>query len=191
MDKENQAITYEKENLKRGLKSRHLEMIAIGGAIGTGLFYGSSWAIRTAGPAILCTYIFASIAIYLIMRFLGEMAIEEPVSGSFISYANRYVHRFAGFLTGWNAFVFLLATSSAELNALGHYIQFWFPDVPVWITAASAIILLFIVNIISVRIYGEAEFWFSMIKVLAIVAFIVFGFIMILWGDRRIRTDWF
>lgn len=182
MDKENQAITYEKENLKRGLKSRHLEMIAIGGAIGTGLFYGSSWAIRTAGPAILCTYIFASIAIYLIMRFLGEMAIEEPVSGSFISYANRYVHRFAGFLTGWNAFVFLLATSSAELNALGHYIQFWFPDVPVWITAASAIILLFIVNIISVRIYGEAEFWFSMIKVLAIVAFIVFGFIMILWG---------
>ena len=182
MSKDVQVGAYEKEDLKRELKSRHLQMIAIGGAIGTGLFYGSSWAIKTAGPAIVLTYLLASVAIYCIMRCLGEMAIEEPVSGSYISYSNRYIHRFVGFLSGWNAFIFLLATSAAELNALGRYMQFWFPALPIWVTALVAVGILFVVNIISVKIYGEAEFWFSMVKVTAIVAMIIFGLSMIFFG---------
>ncbi|MEX3815946.1 amino acid permease [Paraburkholderia sp. BR13439] len=174
--------TYEHEDLKRDLKNRHIQMIAIGGAIGTGLFYGSSWAIRTAGPAILLVFLLASIAIYFVMRALGEMAVEEPVSGSYISYSNRYIHRFAGFLNGWNAFIFLLATSAADLNALGNYVHFWFPHIPIWVTAGTAVSVMFLVNIIGVKIYGEAEFWFSLVKVVAIVAMIAFGAGMIVFG---------
>ncbi|MGW0711511.1 amino acid permease [Streptomyces sp. NPDC002643] len=173
---------YEKESLKRDLKSRHIQMIAIGGAIGTGLFYGSGWAVKTAGPAIILTYVVASVAIYFIMRALGEMSVEEPVSGAYISYANRYIHRFAGFLNGWNAFVFLLATSAAELNALGRYAQYWFPGLPIWVTAAAAVTVMFVVNIIGVKFYGEAEFWFAVIKVVAIVAMILFGVAMVVLG---------
>lgn len=173
---------YEKEDLKRDLKSRHIQMIAIGGAIGTGLFYGSSWAIRTAGPAILLTYIVAAIAIYFVMRALGEMSVAEPVSGAYISYSNRYIHRFVGFLNGWNAFIFLLAASAADLNALGNYAHFWFPDLPIWVTALTAVLVMFTVNIIGVKIYGEAEFWFAIIKVTAIVAMIIFGLGMIFFG---------
>ena len=174
--------TYEKENLKRDLKSRHLQMIAIGGAIGTGLFYGSSWAIQTAGPAIILTYVGAAAAIYFVMRAQGEMSVEEPVSGGYISYSSRYFHPFMGFLNGWNAFIFLLASAAAELNALGHYVQFWFPDVPIWATAAVAVLVMFAINVIGVKFYGEAEFWFSMIKVIAIVGLIVFGGAMIFFG---------
>ncbi|MEV0174197.1 amino acid permease [Streptomyces sp. NPDC050803] len=133
------AKDYEREDLKRDLKSRHIQMIAIGGAIGTGLFYGSGWAVETAGPAIIVTYAVASVAIYFIMRALGEMSVEEPVSGAYISYANRYIRRFAGFLNGWNAFIFLLAATAAELNALGRYVQYWLPGVPIWVTAAVAV----------------------------------------------------
>lgn len=157
-------------------------MIAIGGAIGTGLFYGSSWAIKTAGPAILLVYIVAAIAIYFVMRALGEMAVEEPVSGSYVSYSNRYIHRFVGFLNGWNAFIFLLATSAADLNALGNYVHFWFPSVPIWVTALVAVSVMFAVNIIGVKIYGEAEFWFALVKVVAIGALILFGAGMIFFG---------
>ncbi|WP_322094315.1 amino acid permease [Paraburkholderia bannensis] len=182
MDKHLDTLAYEQEDLKRDLKNRHVQMIAIGGAIGTGLFYGSSWAIRTAGPAILLVFAIASIAIYFVMRALGEMAVEEPVSGSYVSYANRYIHRFAGFLNGWNAFIFLLATSAADLNALGNYVHFWFPHIPIWVTAGAAVSLMFAVNIIGVKIYGEAEFWFALVKVVAIVALILFGFGMIVFG---------
>ena len=177
-----QIQAYEKEDLKRDLKNRHIQMIAIGGAIGTGLFYGSSWAIKTAGPAILLVYIVAAIAIYFVMRALGEMAVEEPVSGSYVSYSNRYIHRFVGFLNGWNAFIFLLATSAADLNALGNYVHFWFPSVPIWVTALVAVSVMFAVNIIGVKIYGEAEFWFALVKVVAIGALILFGAGMIFFG---------
>ncbi|MEX3980498.1 amino acid permease [Paraburkholderia sp. EG287A] len=182
MSNENRMQTYEQEDLKRDLKNRHIQMIAIGGAIGTGLFYGSSWAIKTAGPAILLVYLLAAIAIYFVMRALGEMAVEEPVSGSYVSYSNRYIHRFAGFLNGWNAFIFLLATSAADLNALGNYVHFWFPAIPIWVTAGAAVSLMFLVNIIGVKIYGEAEFWFALVKVVAIVAMIVFGVGMVAFG---------
>ncbi|MBP0623682.1 amino acid permease [Cupriavidus consociatus] len=182
MRRKTDVQSYEQEELKRDLKSRHIQMIAIGGAIGTGLFYGSSWAIKTAGPAIILTYMIAAVAIYFVMRALGEMAVEEPVSGSYISYSNRYIHRFAGFLNGWNAFIFLLATSAAELNALGNYVHFWFPAMPIWVTALIAVSVMFFVNMIGVKFYGEAEFWFALIKVTAIVAMILFGVGMIFFG---------
>ncbi|AXF26014.1 amino acid permease [Burkholderia pyrrocinia] len=182
MKQDDQTPAYEREDLKRDLSNRHIQMIAIGGAIGTGLFYGSSWAIRTAGPAILLVYAIAAIAIYFVMRALGEMAVEEPVSGSYVSYSNRYIHRFAGFLNGWNAFIFLLATSAADLNALGNYVHFWFPGIPIWVTAGAAVSVMFFVNIVGVKIYGEAEFWFALVKVVAIVAMILFGVGMIVFG---------
>lgn len=182
MSQGNPIQAYEKEDLKRDLKNRHIQMIAIGGAIGTGLFYGSSWAIKTAGPAILLVYIIAAIAIYFVMRALGEMAVEEPVSGSYVSYSNRYIHRFVGFLNGWNAFIFLLATSAAELNALGNYMHFWFPAMPIWVTALVAVSAMLMINMIGVKIYGEAEFWFALVKVVAIVALIIFGAGMIFFG---------
>ncbi|ULT58771.1 amino acid permease [Neobacillus drentensis] len=174
--------SYEKEDLKRDLSNRHIQMIAIGGAIGTGLFYGSSWAISQGGPAILLMYLIVGIAIYFIMRALGEMAVEEPVSGTYVSYANRYIHRFAGFLSGWNAFIFLIATSAADLNALGKYVQFWFPNIPVWLSALAVVMIMFTINIIGVSIYGETEFWLSLIKVTAIVFMIIFGALMIIFG---------
>ena len=182
MDYSNNPQSYEKEDLKRDLKSRHIQMIAIGGAIGTGLFYGSSWAIRTAGPAILVTYLIAAVAIYFIMRALGEMAVEEPVSGSYVSYSNRYIHRFVGFLNGWNAMIFILAASAAELNVLGKYMQFWLPSMPIWITALTVVLVMLVVNMIGVKFYGEAEFWFALVKVVAIIAMIVFGCSMIFFG---------
>lgn len=173
---------YEKENLRRDLKSRHIQMIAIGGTIGTGLFYGSGWAVATAGPAVVLAYVVAAVAIYFVMRALGEMSVEEPVSGAYVSYANRYIHRFAGFLNGWNAFVFLLATSAAELNSLGRFAQYWFPGLPIWVPGAVAVLVMYAVNVVGVNFYGESEFWFAMIKVVAIVAMILFGLAMVFLG---------
>ncbi|MEU7082884.1 amino acid permease [Streptomyces achromogenes] len=173
---------YEKENLRRDLKSRHIQMIAIGGTIGTGLFYGSGWAVATAGPAVILAYVVAAVAIYFVMRALGEMSVEEPVSGAYVSYANRYIHRFAGFLNGWNAFVFLLATSAAELNSLGRFAQYWFPGLPIWVPGAVAVLVMYAVNVVGVNFYGESEFWFAMIKVVAIVAMILFGLAMVFLG---------
>ncbi|MFF9485518.1 amino acid permease [Streptomyces sp. NPDC014676] len=121
-------------------------------------------------------------AIYFVMRALGEMSVAEPVSGAYISYANRSIHRFAGFLNGWNAFIFLLATTAAELNALGRYVQYWFPSAPIWATAAVAVTVMFVVNVVGVKFYGEAEFWFAIIKVAAIIALILFGFAMVVFG---------
>lgn len=176
------VVSYEKEDLRRNLKSRHLEMISIGGAIGTGLFYGSSWSIKQAGPAITIVYLLAAVAIYFIVRALGEMAVEEPVSGSFVSYANRYIGRFAGFVCGWNSLILILSTTAAEFNALGTYIQFWFPSIPIWLTALCATAMLSLINLVSVKYFGEIEFWFSFVKVAAIICLIVFGFGMILFG---------
>ncbi|NMM63382.1 amino acid permease [Clostridium sp. P21] len=172
----------EKEELKRDLKNRHLQMISIGGAIGTGLFYGASSAIKAAGPAIILTYVFAGIAIYFIMRALGELAVAEPVSGSYVSYANRYISRYLGFMLGWSKPVIVVAVSAAELNALGKYVHFWFPQFPIWASALIIVIILFTVNTIGVKVYGEAEFWLSFIKVTAIAFMVIFGILMIFFG---------
>jgi len=172
----------ETEHLNRGLKNRHMQLIAIGGAIGTGLFYGASSTIGFAGPAVILAYLFFGVAIYFTMRALGELAVAEPVSGSYVSYSSRYITPFAGFFLGWNILIGVAAGSAAEYNAIGKYVQFWLPHFPIWITAVIVVGLISVVNIAAVKLYGEAEYWMSIIKVVAIIAMIVLGLAMILFG---------
>lgn len=161
--------------MKRSLKNRHMQMIALGGAIGTGLFYGSAPTIQLAGPAITLSYLIGGIVIFFIMRMLGEMAVEEPVSGSFSHYANRYWGEFAGFLSGWNYWANYVIVSMAELTAVGIYMNYWWPELPQWLSALACLILITLVNLVNVRLYGEFEFWTAVIKVAAIIGMIVFG----------------
>lgn len=173
---------HESEKLQRGLDNRHIQLIALGGAIGVGLFYGSSATIQMAGPSILLSYLIGGLVIFTIMRALGEMAVDEPVSGSFSSYANRYLGPFAGYLTGWTYWFMWVVVGMAELTVVGVYVNYWFPDVPQWLSAFVALIVITIINILNVKAYGEFEFWFAMIKVVAIIAMILFGLGMILLG---------
>ncbi len=174
--------------LQRGLKNRHIQLIALGGAIGTGLFLGIGPAIQMAGPAVLLGYALAGIIAFLIMRQLGEMVVEEPVSGSFSHFAYKYWGPFAGFLSGWNYWVMFVLVGMAELTAAGIYMQFWLPDVPTWVWAATFFILINAVNLVNVRLYGEMEFWFALIKVLAIIAMIGFGLWLLFSGTGGERA---
>ena len=161
--------------MKRGLKNRHLQMIALGGAIGTGLFYGSASTIALAGPAVMLSYLIGGVVIFFIMRMLGEMAVDEPVSGSFSYYATKYWGKFPGFLSGWNYWFNYVLVSMAELTAVGIYMQFWYPDMPQWIAALVCLVVITAVNLINVRLYGEFEFWMALVKISAIVLMIVLG----------------
>lgn len=174
--------------LQRGLKNRHIQLIALGGAIGTGLFLGIGPAIQMAGPAVLLGYALAGIIAFLIMRQLGEMVVEEPVSGSFSHFAYKYWGPFAGFLSGWNYWVMFVLVGMAELTAAGIYMQYWLPDVPTWVWAATFFILINAVNLVNVRLYGEMEFWFALIKVLAIIAMIGFGLWLLFSGSGGERA---
>ncbi|RDD82975.1 amino acid permease [Dyella tabacisoli] len=168
--------------LKRGLGERHIRLMALGSAIGVGLFLGSANAIKLAGPAILLSYILGGAAIFIIMRALGEMAVHNPVAGSFSRYAQDYLGPLAGYLTGWNYWFMWLVTCVAEITAVGIYMSVWFPDVPQWIWALAAMAAMGAVNLAAVRAYGEFEFWFAMIKVVTIVLMIVGGAGMIVFG---------
>ncbi len=170
------------EELKRGLGERHMRLIALGAAIGVGLLLGSANAIKLAGPGILFSYLLGGAAIFIIMRALGEMAVHNPVAGSFSRYAQDYLGPLSGYLTGWNYWFMRLMTCVAEITAVGIYMGIWFPDVPQWIWALAALAAMGSVNLIAVRAYGEFEFWFAMIKVGTIVLMIVAGFGMILFG---------
>jgi aromatic amino acid transport protein AroP len=168
--------------LHRGLKSRHIQLIALGGAIGTGLFLGVAETVRIAGPAVLLGYAIAGLIAFLIMRQLGEMMVDEPVAGSFGHFADKYCGRFAGFVSGWNYWVLYVLVSMAELSAVGVYVQYWFPQVPTWVSALGCFVLANGISMINVRAFGESEFWFSVIKVGAIVAMIVFGIWLLATG---------
>lgn len=168
--------------LQRGLHNRHIQLIALGGAIGTGLFLGIGPAIQIAGPAVILGYAIAGIIAFLIMRQLGEMVVEEPVSGSFAHFAYKYWGPFAGFLSGWNYWVMFVLVGMAELTAAGIYMQYWLPDVPTWIWAAAFFIIINAINLVNVRLYGETEFWFALIKVLAIIGMIGFGLWLLFSG---------
>ena len=163
------------QKLNRGLKNRHLQMIALGTAVGTGLFYGSTSTIALAGPAVTLSYLIAGIIIFLVVRMLGEMSVEEPVSGSFSYYANKYWGQFPGFLAGWNYWFLYILVSMAELTAVGIYLQYWFPDLPQWLGAFICLIIITAINLITVSAYGEIEFWMSLIKISAIIFMIVLG----------------
>ncbi|WP_406229396.1 amino acid permease [Nocardia sp. NBC_01009] len=162
------------EGYSRGLNPRTIQMIAIGGAIGTGLFYGAGGAIEQAGPALILAYLAAGVAIFVIMRALGELLTYRPVSGSFAEYAHEFLGRFAGFVTGWTYWAVWVATCMAEITVAGKYVQYWF-DIEPWITALVVLAVMFAANLISVRLFGEGEFWFSTIKVTAIIGMILIG----------------
>lgn len=163
------------ENLTRALQERHIQLIAIGGAIGVGLFLGSNSAIRTAGPALLLSYLIGGIIIFSVMRALGEVAVDYPVSGSFSAYANIFIGPRAGFITGWTYWFVWIVTGMAEITAVGVYTNYWWPDLPQWIPALAALACMTGVNLASVKIFGEFEFWFALIKVVIIVAMIALG----------------
>jgi aromatic amino acid transport protein AroP len=161
--------------LKRGLKNRHIQLIALGGAIGTGLFLGVASTVRMAGPAVLLGYAIAGAVAFLIIRQLAEMIVDEPVAGSISHFADKYCGRMAGFVSGWNYWVMYILVSLAELSALGIYMQYWFPELPTWVTALGFFVLVNAVNLMNVKAFGEMEFWFALIKVVAVVGMIVFG----------------
>ncbi|HBN2656776.1 TPA: amino acid permease [Citrobacter freundii] len=163
------------DQLKRGLKNRHIQLIALGGAIGTGLFLGSASVIQSAGPGIILGYAIAGFIAFLIMRQLGEMVVEEPVAGSFSHFAYKYWGSFAGFASGWNYWVLYVLVAMAELTAVGKYIQFWYPEIPTWASAAAFFVIINAINLTNVKVFGEMEFWFAIIKVIAVVAMIIFG----------------
>ncbi|MBT1162598.1 MULTISPECIES: amino acid permease [Bifidobacterium] len=179
---ETSQADYEQDDLQRGLKPRHMQMIAIGGAIGVGLFYGSSGAIQYAGPAVLLAYAIAGLAIFFVCRAVGEIAVEEPVAGATVAYASRYIHPFAGFALGWTGLLGCIGGIGAEFSALGAYVQYWFPQVPTWVSGAVALAVIAAVNLVSVSSFGEMEFWLSAIKVVTILAMIACGSCIIVTG---------
>ncbi|GBF32548.1 D-serine/D-alanine/glycine transporter [Desulfocucumis palustris] len=170
------------EDLHRGLQERHIQLIAIGGAIGVGLFLGSATAIKAAGPALILSYIIAGLFIFFIMRALGELAVSYPVAGSFSTYSYTFLGPLAGYITGWTYWFMWVVTCMAEITAAGVYMQYWFPGVPQWLWALLALLAMTCVNLIAVSAYGEFEFWFALIKVVTIIAMIVTGLAMIIFG---------
>jgi AAT family amino acid transporter/D-serine/D-alanine/glycine transporter len=168
-------------NLSRNLQSRHIQLIAIGGTIGVGLFLGSAKAIQKAGPGLLVTYVLAGLAIFFIMRALGELMTYRPVAGSFAVYAEEFCGPFTGFVTGWSYWFMWVVTAMAELTAIGIYVRYWLPEVPQWLPALVALVVLYGSNQLAVRVFGELEFWFALIKVLTIVALIVGGLVVIVF----------
>lgn len=174
--------THQPAALSRGLNVRHIRFMALGSAIGTGLFYGSAEAIQAAGPAVLIAYMIAGAAVFMVMRSLGEMAVRHPVAGSFSQYAGRYLGPFAGFATGWTYVFEMAIVALADITAFGIYMGFWFPQVDRWVWIAAVILILTAVNLTSVKVFGELEFWFSLVKVAAIVAMIVGGVALIVFG---------
>lgn len=168
--------------MQRGLKNRHIQMIALGGAIGTGLFYGSAKTIQLVGPGVILSYTIGGCIIFLIMRMLGEMSVYEPVSGSFSHYAYKYWGEFPGFLSGWNYWANYIIVSMAELTAVGMYVNYWYPDIPQWFSALVCLVGITAINLINVKMYGEFEFWFAIVKVTAILGMIVLGLVMVFAG---------
>ena len=168
--------------LKRGLKNRHIQLIALGGAIGTGLFLGSAGVLQSAGPSMILGYAIGGFIAFLIMRQLGEMIVEEPVAGSFSHFAHKYWGGFAGFMSGWNYWVLYILVGMSELTAVGKYIQFWWPDFPTWATAAVFFVLINAINLFNVKAFGETEFWFAIIKVVAIIGMILLGVWLLVSG---------
>lgn len=167
--------------VKRNLKQRHITMIALGGTIGTGLFLTSGATISQAGPfGSVLAYIFVGIMVYFVMTSLGEMATYLPTSGSFTDYGARFVDPAFGFALGWNYWINGAITIAVDLTTAGLITQFWFPQVPSWIFSGVATVLIFAINIMAVRAFGETEYWLSIIKLITIIVFLVVGVLTII-----------
>ena len=171
------------QELKRDLKNRHVQLIAIGGTIGTGLFLGSGKSIHMAGPSIIFAYLIIGIALFFVMRALGELLLSNSGYTSFTEFAAEYIGPWAGFVTGWTYWFCWIMTAMADIIAVGVYMQYWF-DIPQWIPAIACLVILLGLNLLTVKLFGELEFWFALIKVITIVALIVVGIVMIVIGFK-------
>lgn len=171
--------------LQRGLKNRHIQLIAMGGAIGTGLFLGSAQVIQSAGPSIILGYAIGGLIAFLIMRQLGEMIVEEPVAGSFSHFAYQYWGKFPGFLSGWNYWVLYILVAMSELTAVAKYINYWWPHIAAWQSVLFFFVIITAINLTNVKFYGESEFWLAIIKVTAVVAMILFGLYLLFTADAN------
>ncbi|MBO0587330.1 amino acid permease [Sporosarcina sp. E16_8] len=172
----------QEQQLSRGLKNRHVQLIAIGGAIGTGLFLGAGKSIHLAGPSILFAYLITGIVCFLIMRALGELLLTNLEYNSFVDFVQDYMGNMAAFVTGWTYWFCWISIAMADLTAVGLYTQFWFPDVPQWMPGLIALVVLLFMNLATVKLFGEMEFWFALVKIIAILALIVIGIYMIIKG---------
>ncbi|OOM14445.1 amino acid permease [Clostridium saccharobutylicum] len=175
-------LTSENQNLSRGLKNRHVQLLAIGGAIGTGLFLGSGRSIHLAGPSILFAYIITGIICFFIMRALGELLLSNLNYHSFVDFVHDYLGNGAAFITGWTYWFCWISVGMADLTAAGLYIQYWFPNIPQWGPSLIVLVILLIMNLMAVKLFGEMEFWFALIKVVAILSLIIIGTFMIIKG---------
>lgn len=172
----------ENQNLSRGLKNRHVQLLAIGGAIGTGLFLGSGRSIHLAGPSILFAYIITGIICFFIMRALGELLLSNLNYHSFVDFVYDYLGEELAFITGWTYWFCWISLAMADVTAAGLYIQYWFPNIAQWVPSLIILVVLLIMNLTAVKLFGEMEFWFALIKVIAILGLIIIGIFMIIKG---------
>lgn len=169
------------QELKRDLANRHVQLIAIGGTIGTGLFLGSGKAIQLAGPSVIFAYLIVGIALFFMMRALGELLLSKEGYESFTDIAEDYLGPRAAFITGWTYWFCWIMTAMADVIAVGVYVQYWF-DIPQWVPAIVCLLLLLGLNLLTVKLFGELEFWFALIKVITILALIGIGVVLLVIG---------
>jgi D-serine/D-alanine/glycine transporter len=170
------------DHLQRGLTNRHIQLIAIGGAIGTGLFLGSGRTISLAGPSVLLVYAVIGFMLFFVMRAMGEMLLSNLAYKSFRDLAADILGPWAGFLTGWTYWFCWIVTGVADVVAVSGYVAYWAPDAPRWLPALGLVLLLLALNLVAVRLFGELEFWFAIVKIVAIAALVVVGVVMVATG---------
>ena len=178
-----------RDGLKRALSPIQIQLLSMGGVIGVGLFYGSGVALTLAGPAVVLDYVIGGIVVAIVMRALGEMTVEEPTAGSFSRFAENTMGPMMGFITGGMWWFFWVSTVMSELAAIGLLVQFWVPALPAWIPGLIALILFTFANFLHVKVFGSVEFWFAVLKIFAIAAFIglgVFLAIRALFGGHHV-----
>lgn len=176
------SLDAEQVGYKQTLGRRHVQMIAIGGAIGTGLFLGSASRLHNTGPALVLSYAFVGLIAYFLMRSLGELVLHRPTSGAFVSYMREFFGERWAFVTGWVYWGNWALTGIADLSAVGLYMQYWFPNLDTWITVLVGLVVVLLVNLMSAKAFGEFEFWAAILKVGAIGVFLLVGLVVVIGG---------
>ncbi|KGI92829.1 amino acid transporter [Pseudomonas sp. H2] len=169
----------DESSLQRNLKNRHIQLIAIGGAIGTGLFMGSGKTISVSGTSIIFTYAIIGFFMFFVMRAMGEILLSNLKHKTFTDFCTQYIGQWAGYFIGWSYWLAWVVVAIADCTVISSYMKFWFPDIPTWAPAFSVLAIMFALNMFAVKMFGEIEFWFALIKVVAIIALIVTGVVMI------------
>lgn len=172
-------VAIEDDGYKNHLKNRHIQMIAMGGAIGTGLFLGAGSRLHSAGPSLAIVYAISGVFAFLVVRAMGELVMHRPTSGSFVSYSREFYGEKAAFTAGWLYFLNWATSGIADVTAAAIYVQFFAPNLPQWIPALIALVVVLAINLVSVKLFGEMEFWFAAIKVAAIVIFMVIAIVVL------------